>query len=144
TFYPVAQNIFSRLVKIDGDEKVVPDLAKEWDFSEDGTTITFDLHENVKWHDGKEFSCSDVKFTLESIMEKTGPATTNLKNMKEVTCPDDNTVVIELSQPDAEFLGYIAWYGTFIVPEHIYAEEDWDSGTSINPIGTGPFKFVEY
>lgn len=143
-FYPIAQNVFSRLVKLNNNQEIIPDLAKEWEFNEDGTEITFHLHENVKWHDGEDFTSSDVKFTLDTIKSNAGFASTNLSSMKEVTTPDENTVVIKLSNPDATFLGYIAWYATFIVPEHIYSGDNWDSGTKINPVGTGPFKFSEY
>ena len=142
--YPVAQNVFSRLIKINNNQEIIPDLAKEWEFNNDGTEITFYLHENVKWHDGEDFTSADVKFTLDSIKNNNGYAVTNLKSMQEVTTPDDNTVVIKLSNPDATFLGYLAWYATFILPEHIYSGDNWDSGTNIDPIGTGPFKFSEY
>lgn len=143
-YYAMAQNIFSRLVKINNNQEIIPDLAKEWEFNEEGTEITFHLQENVKWHDGEDFSSADVKFTLDSIMEKSGYAVGNLSSMEEVTTPDENTVVIHLKKPDASFLGYLAWYATFIVPEHIYSGDNWDSGLNINPVGTGPFKFVEH
>ncbi|MDP4095270.1 ABC transporter substrate-binding protein [Paenibacillus sp. P96] len=143
-FYAAAQNIFSRLIKINNNQEIVPDLAKEWTVSEDGTEITFKLHGDVKWHDGEPFTSADVKFTLDSIREKAGFAVSNLSSMEEVTTPDDSTVVIKLSKPDATFIGYLAWYATFIVPEHIYGGDNWDAGTSVEPVGTGPFKFAEY
>lgn len=142
--YPIAQNVFSRLVKLNNNQEIIPDLAERWEFNDDGTEITFHLNENVKWHDGKDFTSADVKFTLDSIKNNNGYAVSNLKSMEEVSTPDDNTVVIKLSNPDATFLGYLAWYATFILPEHVYSGENWDSGTNIEPIGTGPFKFSEY
>ncbi|WP_193745251.1 ABC transporter substrate-binding protein [Geomicrobium sp. JCM 19055] len=105
---------------------------------------TFHLHDDVTWHDGEPFSAEDVKFTFDMIVEHDGPAGFNLSDMKEVRVEDDTTVVIELENPNAAFLGYLAWYGTFIVAEHVYDDSNWDSGTTIEPIGTGPFVFDEH
>lgn len=143
-FYPIAQNIYSRLVKINNNFEILPDLAKEWEVSDDGTEFTFLLQENVKWHDGEDFSCSDVKFTLDSVLDNQGFAANSLSTIQEVTCVDDNTVEVTLDSPDATFLGNLSWYGTFILPEHVFAGDNWDAGTNIDPVGTGPFKFVKY
>ena len=61
------QNIFNRLVKQTISNEVVGDLAESWEFSEDGLTLTFHLHEGVKWHDGEPFSSEDVKWTFDKI-----------------------------------------------------------------------------
>ena len=142
-FYYVAQNIYSRLVKLNHNQEIIPDLAEKWEVSDDGLTYTFHLRKNVKWHDGEPFSASDVKFTLDFIRTKAFIAP-SFMSVAEVSTPDDHTVVVKLSQPDAAFLGNLAWYGTFIVAEHIYNDENWDAGLEIEPVGTGPFKFVEY
>lgn len=142
--YPIAQNVFNRLVKINYNQQVIPDLAKSWDVSDDGLQYTFHLQENAKWHDGEPFTSADVKFTLEAIKSNDGLAVTFLQAISAIETPDDHTVVLKLSQPDAALIGYLAWYGTFILPEHIYATGDWAAGTSAAPIGTGPFKFADY
>ena len=56
-----AMNVFNRLVKTTASTELVGDLAESWEFSEDGKTLTFHLHDNVKWHDGEPFSSEDVK-----------------------------------------------------------------------------------
>lgn len=61
--------IFNGLTAHDGDNQVVPALAKDWTFDEDTCTYTFHLQEGVKWHDGEEFTADDVKFTIEAIMD---------------------------------------------------------------------------
>lgn len=143
--YPIVQNIFNKLVKINGYDQVVPDLAREWEYSEDGTVITFHLQDNVKWHDGEEFSSEDVKWTFEQIINEKGFASGSLSGIEEITCPDKNTVVIKLDSPNSGILGYIAWFGTYIMPKHIYEGTDWlENPANQNPIGTGPFKFVEH
>lgn len=143
--YPVVQNVFNKLVKINGNDQVVADLAKSWEFSEDAKTVTFHLEENVKWHDGEDFSSKDVKWTLDQIIKEKGFASGLISDIEEVTCPDENTVVIQLQKPNSGFLGYLAWFGTYIMPSHIYEGTDWlENPANQNPIGTGPFKFVEH
>lgn len=143
--YKVIQNVFNKLVKINGDDKIVPDIAKEWKYSDDGKTLTFYLQENVKWHDGKDFSSEDVKWTFDTILEEKGFASASLSDIEEITCPDENTVVFKLKAPNAGLLGHIAWFGTYIMPKHIYEGTDWlENPANQNPIGTGPFKFVEH
>ena len=60
--------IFNGLTAHNGENEVVPGLAKSWDFDEGTCTYTFRLEEGVKWHDGEEFTAEDVKFTIEAIM----------------------------------------------------------------------------
>lgn len=138
-------NVFNALVSMDMDMNIIPDLARSWDFSEDGTEITFHLAENVKWHDGVEFTSEDVKWTYEAIKEFSGVASNNLASISEISCPDKDTVVIKLEYPDAGILGFLAWYGIFIMPKHIYDGTDWlTNPANMSPIGTGPFKFESF
>ena len=138
-------NIFSKLVTLDVNYNVIPDLAKSWEVSSDGKVYTFHLRKGVKWHDGVPFTSADVKWTFDKIISAKGCAYNNLEKVKEITCPDDYTVVIKLKEPYAPFLGFIAWYGTYIMPKHLYAGTDWGTNPhNQNPVGTGPFKFVEW
>ncbi|MGF9701069.1 ABC transporter substrate-binding protein [Paenibacillus sp. MABNR03] len=142
--YPVAQNLFSRLVKINNDQQIISDLAEKWEISDDGLTYTFHLHPEATWHDGEPVTSADVKYTFEAIKENSGLAVESISGITGIETPDEHTVVITLGEPDASFLGYLAWYGTFILPEHIYSTAEWNTGTSGTPIGSGPFKFSEY
>lgn len=143
--YPIIQNTFNKLVKINFDEKIVPDLAKSWDYTDDGKTLTFHLHEDVKWHDGEKFSAEDVVWTFNEIFEKEGFAASQLGGIDSVEALDENTVVMKLKESDAGLMGYIAWFGTYIMPKHIYEGTDWlKNEANQKPIGTGPFKFVEH
>lgn len=67
--YQINQNIYNRLVKLNANDQILPDLAKSWEFSEDGLTLTFHLQEGVKWHDGEPFTSEDVKWTFETMKE---------------------------------------------------------------------------
>lgn len=143
--YGMNQNIFNRLVKLGPKNNVIPDLAKSWEFSEDGLTLTFHLHDNVKWHDGTKFTAADVVWTFETMRKEKWRASSSLSSITSITAPDDNTVVMKLSHPDSSILGMISWYGTFIMPKHLYEGTDQSSNEYNNkPVGTGPFKFSSW
>lgn len=144
--YTVAQNLYSGLVALNNNEEVIPDLAKSWEISEDGLTYTFHLNEGVKWHDGEAFTSEDVQFTYEYIIENQGYLAGDLAVVDSMECPDENTFVIHMKEASAPFMASLAWYGNSILPKHIYeGVEDWSTceAATTNPIGTGPFKFVE-
>lgn len=143
--WPVNQNIFNRLVKLGPGNRINLDLAKSYDFSEDGLTLTFNLHENVKWHDGQAFSSADVKWTYDTLMAEQWSKSDNFTNVASIEAPDDNTVVFNLKTPDVSIVSKLSWYGTFIMPKHLY--ENTDQATNeynFKPVGTGPYKLVEY
>lgn len=139
-----AMNIYNRLVKSTASQEIVGDLAETWEFSEDGKTLTFHLHDNVVWHDGEPFSSEDVKWTLDMLRTE-GFQSNSFKMIEEVTCPDANTVTIQMSSPSPAILSSLGWLGAFILPKHIYEGTDWNTNeANMNPIGTGPFKFESY
>ena len=142
--YQIIQNVFNKLLKINGNNEIIPDLAESYEYKDDGKTLIFHLRENVKWHDGVDFSADDVKWTFDKIMSEKGFASNSLSDVKEVNVIDNNTVEFKLEEPNAGLLGYIAWVGTYIMPKHIYDGTDWlENPANQSPIGTGPFKFVE-
>jgi peptide/nickel transport system substrate-binding protein len=139
------QNVFNRLLKTNNNQEVILDLATGYKVSDDGLTYTFTLPKNVKFHDGKPMTSDDVKFTFDEIIKQVAFASTTLTSLKEVTCPDDYTVVFTLSKVDAGFLGNLAYNGTSILPRHIYEGLDWMGKDSmVTPVGTGPFKYSEW
>jgi len=142
------QNIYNKIVTLDNDYEICPDLAKSWEISEDGLTYTFKFYENVTWHDGVPFTANDVKWSLDAVIKYEGWLAPYLSAIDNIECPDDYTMVIHMAQLDAPMLGFLAWYGNQIVAQHVYDEgenTDWFSNpANQNPIGTGPFKFVEW
>ena len=144
-FY-VAENLYSRLVKINFNNEIIPDLAKSWEISKDGKAYTFHLNSGVKWHDGQPCTSDDVKWTYDTIVAKKGYLSSYLQNLDKITCPDANTVVFNLKAPDATVLSTVSFLGAFILPKHLYENTDWTTAApaTTKPVGTGPYKFVDY
>jgi len=143
--------VFNNLVVFDPKarqnslEGIEPDLATKWSWSEDGRTLTFALRDGVKWHDGKPFTAADVKCTWEWLA---GTAKENFKvnfrkgwyaNVESVSTNGDREAVFHLRTPQPALLALIASGFTPVYPCHVSPAE-----MRRAPIGTGPFKFVEY
>lgn len=142
----IAQNVFNKLVTLDVDYNVIPDLAKEWTVSDDGLVYTFTLESGVKWHDGEPLTAADVKWTYEAILANQGIAAGNIASIASIEAPADDTVVITLSEPNAALLPFLGWFGIAIMPQHIYGDSpDWlDNPANEQPIGTGPYKLESF
>ena len=136
--------IFNGLTAHDGDNQVVPCLAKSWDYDEATYTYTFHLEEGVKWHDGEAFTAEDVKFTIEAIMdpENGSENAPNYEDVAEITVLDELTVAFRLTAPNAAFLDYMTMA---ILPKHLLEGEDMQSSSFFhNPVGTGPYKLESW
>ena len=124
---------------------IVPELATGWTWSEDGTELTFPLHQGVKWHDGKPFTAADVKCTIELLQGKAkeklriNPRKSWFDNVSEVTTKGDYEVTFHLKRPQPSLLAMLATGWTPIYPCHVSPAQ-----MRQHPIGTGPFKFVEF
>ena len=132
--------IYDNLVELDQNLDIVPGLAESWEISEDGMTVTFDLREGVTCHDGTPMTSADVKASLDAILlEETGAvARAAISSISSVDTPDDTTVVLNLSTPDAGLLAGLVGPNVGIVPAGATEEE-----LSNAPNGTGPFAFGE-
>jgi len=137
--------IFDQLAKQSTIETLVPDLATGWSWSEDGAAVTFPLRQGVKWHDGKPFTAKDVLCTWDLLLEtgkdklRANPRKSSYKNLEKVTANGDYEVTFHLKRPQPAFLMLLAGGFTAIYPCHVPAAE-----MRQRPIGTGPFKFVEF
>lgn len=129
---PIVQ---STLVRYKSDLTFENDLATDYKLSNDGLTLTFTIRDDVKFTDGEKLTASDVAFTLETA--KAAQGAVDLTYMESAVAKDDTTVVITLSKPTSIFLNTLASVG--IVPEHAYGDD-----YGMNPIGSGPYKFVEW
>jgi len=138
--YNYVYNCFSRLTAQDAKLQVLPDLATSWDSSEDLKTWTFHLRPGVKFHNGKPLTSSDVAFTFKRILDKDVGSVlrVNFQIVDSIEAVDPLTVKFNLSIPYADFAPAVAAYQAAIV-----CESAADTLTT-HPIGSGPFRFVEY
>jgi peptide/nickel transport system substrate-binding protein len=126
-------------------DTIVPDLAESWSWNEEGTRLTFKLREGVKWHDSKPFTAADVKCTWDLL---TGRAAERLRlnprkswwnNVAEIDADSPTEATFVLKRPQPAILALIASGYTPVYPCHVAARD-----MRQHPIGTGPFKFVEF
>jgi len=136
--------LFNGLTAHNGDNKVVPGLARSWEFDEETCTYTFYLEENVQWHDGEAFTADDVKFTIEAIMdpENGSENAPNYEDVEEIRVLDEHTVSFQLAAPNVAFLDYMTMA---VLPEHLLAGEDMqESDFFRSPVGTGPYRLESW
>lgn len=136
--------IFTGLTAHDKDNKVIPALAESWEFDNKSNTYTFKLRKDVKWHDGKEFTADDVKFTIEAIQDEKNQSeiASNYEDIVEVKVNDNYTVQIVLKAPNVAMLDYLT---VGILPKHLLEGKDITTDSfNQNPVGTGPFKFEKW
>ena len=146
-FMAVFNNLvmFDQHVKMASPESIVPDLATEWSWSPDHLVLTLKLRQGVKWHDGKPFTSADVKCTWDMITGKRksgwrrNPRGEWYSNLKETTAVGPYEVRFTLGRPQPSFMSFLAVGASPVYPCHV------DGPTMRQkPIGTGPFKMVEW
>jgi peptide/nickel transport system substrate-binding protein len=146
--------LYDGLVRFDPDLKPIPDLAESWDISEDGLVYTFHLRKGVKFHDGVEMTADDVVYTAQLTLDEKVNSPYRSKfiiggepvKWEKV---DDYTVRATLPQPSSSFLAKVSRADEIffcILPKHILEKcEDIETcDFNLNPVGTGPYKLVEY
>ena len=143
--------VFNNLVMYKQDvalaslQSIVPDLASEWSWDEERTALSFKLRQGVKWHDGKPFTAKDVKCTWDLLQGKSAeklrlnPRKAWYLNLEEVATKGDFEVTFRLKRPQPAFVALLASGFSPIYPCHVSARD-----MRQHPIGTGPFKFVEF
>jgi len=141
-----------------GTTDLVPDLAESYEIAPDGQTFTFKLRKGVKFHNGREMTADDVKYSLDrvvnpktqspgagffaSIKGHEDVAGGKAESLSGVTVVDPSTIKIELSRPDATFLHVMAINFSHVVPKE--AVEQFGADFGKNPVGTGAFKMAEW
>src|ERR1700730_13777376 len=143
--------VFNNIVLYKQDETqnrmdlIVPDLATGWSWGEDGKDLTFPLHKGVKWHDGKPFTAADVKCTWDRLRGadadkfRLNPRKAWYRNVEEITTNGDQEVTFHLKRPQPYLIALLASGLSPVNPCHVTPAQ-----MRQHPIGTGPFKFVEF
>ncbi len=146
-FMPVFNNlvIFDQHIAQNSVDTIRPELAESWSWSGDGKTLTFKLRKDVKWHDGKPFTSADVKCTFDMLMGKSqqkfrqNPRKSWYDQVNEVTVNGDYEASFNLKRPQPSLLTLLASGYTPVYPCHVSPGD-----MRTKPVGTGPFKFVEF
>ncbi|WP_119460974.1 ABC transporter substrate-binding protein [Rhodospirillaceae bacterium SYSU D60014] len=141
-----------------GTTELMPDLAESYEISEDGKTFSFTLRDGVTFHNGRELTAADIKYSIERAVnpETQSPgqgffasiegfdamASGEAQELSGITTSDDRTIVFQLSRPDATFLHVMAINFSFAVPKEVVEEQGADFGR--NPVGTGAYKLAEW
>lgn len=140
----VTSLIYDKLLGYDLNFKTQPELAQEFNYSEDGLTIIYKLREGVKWQDGQDFSAEDAAYTFNLIKDnELGQYAQWLSNMVSAIAEDSTTFVVTFDKPQAFNPGL----AIPILPKHIWesmSAEEIETFPNNKPIGTGPYKFVDW
>ncbi|MCX6001938.1 MAG: peptide ABC transporter substrate-binding protein [Chloroflexi bacterium] len=150
--------IFSGLVKLDSDLKIVPDIAERWEISPDGKTYTFYLREDAKFQDGRKVTAGDVKYSIERTCDPaTGSQTASTylndivgakdmlsgkaASISSINIIDDQSISITIDAPKTYFLSKLAYPTAFMVDKkNVQSGSDWWR----KPNGTGPYKLAKW
>ena len=157
--WSMIKSLFDGLMDYEpGTSTLRKDLAEDYTISDGGKTFTFKLRKGVKFHNGREMTAEDVKYSLDRV---TNPATQSpgagffgsikgfdkmadgsAKSLEGVTVVDPYTIKFELTRPDATFLHVMAINFSFVVPKE--EVEKWGADFGKHPVGTGAFKLGEW
>ena len=157
--WSMIKSLFDGLMDYEpGTSTLTQGLAESYTLSDDQLTYTFKLRTGVKFHNGREMTAGDVKYSLDRV---TNPATQSpgagffgsidgfaavasgeATSLSGVTVVDPQTVTIKLSRPDATFLHVMALNFASIVPKE--AVDEWGADFATHPVGTGAFKLAEW
>jgi oligopeptide transport system substrate-binding protein len=157
--WSMIKSLFDGLMDYEpGTTNLRPDLAESYEISPDGMTFTFKLRSGVKFHNGRELTAEDVKYSIERVVD---PATQSpgagffgsikgveavssgqSKSIEGIKVVDPTTIKFELSRPDATFLHVMAINFAHVVPKEAVEEYGADFGK--HPVGTGAYKLAEW
>ena len=139
----IIKNVCDTLIDYNKDlSEYVPSLATDWTVSDDGMTYVFNIRQGVKFHDGSDLTVEDVKWSLDrAIASNYVNYIVNFIESVEIT--GDNTIVIHCAEPYAPILNNLSMPFSAIVPK-AYIEANGDEYFSQHPIGSGPYKMVEW
>ncbi|QKV18285.1 ABC transporter substrate-binding protein [Oricola thermophila] len=157
--WSMIKSLFDGLMDYEpGTTQLRPELAESYEISEDGTVFTFKLREGVKFHNGRELTAEDVKYSIERVVnpETQSPGAGffgSIKGFEEASAgeaaglsgiivEDPYTIRFELSRPDATFLHVLALNFAHVVPKEEVEKYGADFGK--HPVGSGAFRLAEW
>ena len=141
----VAKSFYQGLFGFDKDMKMMPVLAESYTASKDGLVFTVKLKTGIKFHDGTPFNAEAVKVTFERVINPDNKLKryTLYKNIAKIEALDPATVRFTLKEPFSPFINSLAHPSGVIISPAALAQYG-SKGIAQHPVGTGPFKFVEW
>jgi peptide/nickel transport system substrate-binding protein len=142
--WQIFDQLYDTLLAFDDSGQIVPNLAKEWQISDDGQEITFVLNEGVTCHDGTPFDANDVKYTADRALDSTNPSVTKgaWGPIASVDVVDPQTVKFTFETPFGAFLSFMADpFASMLCDSNKDAGDQFGVSTAI---GTGPWKLVSW
>jgi peptide/nickel transport system substrate-binding protein len=136
--------IFNGLVKYDKDIRLIGDLAKKWDVTNRGKTITFYLRKGVRWHDGVEFTAEDCLFTYQRLIDPkvATPYSSSYMDVRKAEVRGRYIFRVTYKEP---FSPALESWSMGILPKHLLAGKDINTDPfNRMPVGTGPYRFKEW
>ncbi|WP_163269429.1 ABC transporter substrate-binding protein [Chelativorans alearense] len=139
--YNTIENYAEYLFPRDTGGEIVPGLAAEWKYSEDGKTLDVALRDDVAFHSGDKFTAADVVFSYERGMEESRTVANRLRSLDRIEVKDDYHLTFHFKNPDVTFLPN---RGAAMMASKAYFDRVGEEEFSRNPVGTGPYKFSSY
>ncbi len=155
--------IFSGLVSFDLDLNLIPDIAQDWDVSDDGTVYTFNLRSNVLFHDNsRPVTADDFKFSMERALNPDTQSTVgevylddivgalefaagDAEQVSGIRVVDPQTLELTIKEPSAVFVEKLTYPTAYVVDEREVGDATCFEGNwTLTPNGTGPFKMEEW
>ena len=137
----VTNNIFDTLTIVNPEtNEVEPQIAESWEQTDDKTYV-FKIRQGIKFHDGSDLTAEDVKFSLERAINSAAVSYV-VDFIDTVEVNDDYTVTVTTDAPYAPTLRNLAVPFAAIVPKAVVEADE--EGFKTNPVGSGPYKFVEW
>ena len=131
-------NVYEGLLKPDSQGNNIPAVAESYEVSEDLLTYTFKIRDGIKFHNGKNVTADDVKYSIDKfagISDGSEPLVSAFSVIEEVNIIDDKTVDVVLNTPDTDLPTYLAMVSAAIIPKD-------NENPDTVAIGTGPYKYV--
>lgn len=143
----ILRAVYSSLVRRGMDSSIEGDIAKDWAVDETGTIWTFDLRDDVSFHNGKKLTSADVKASYDRMLDPENATryASSMKHIIETEAPDEYTFVIKTETPYGPMLASLCARQNLILDADYIKEHGKDIGIKVETInGTGPYKMTKW